>query len=215
MTIKKQFEPIHDIFIQPVPFWKRIMDILGSFFGLLLLSPLLLIIALLIKLTSNGSIFYKQLRGGLGGKPFFIYKFRTMIVGAESKRNELLAYNERSGPAFKMTNDPRVTKFGNFLRKWSLDELPQLMNVLKGDMSLVGPRPLYIVEEHAMSQWHRIRRTVKPGITCLWQIKKRDESDFDNWIRLDIQYIRNISLWQDLKILFLTIPAVLSRKGAK
>lgn len=191
------------------------MDVSLSLCALLALFPLMSGIALAVKLTSSGPVFFRQIRGGLGGKPFYMMKFRSMEVGAEAKRDALLAFNERAGPAFKMTNDPRVTRLGAFLRKWSLDELPQLINVLKGDMSLVGPRPLYISEEKAMDQWHTMRRSVKPGITCLWQITSRDEADFDNWMRLDAQYIRNVSFWLDLKILLMTLPAVMSRKGAK
>lgn len=161
------------------------MDIFGSLFGLICLAPFFFLIACLIKLTSRGPVFYNPLRAGLGGKPFHLYKFRTMIDGADSLREKLIVYNERSGPVFKMTNDPRVTSIGNFLRMWSLDELPQLINVLKGDMSLVGPRPLDIVEEKSMNDWHRIRRTVKPGMTCLWQISDRKNPDFDEWVRLD------------------------------
>ena len=189
------------------------MDLFGALIGLVLLSPIFLVIALLIKCTSSGPVFYKQLRTGLGGEPFFVYKFRTMIPDAESKRDELIIYNERSGPVFKMVDDPRITKVGKFLRRWSLDELPQLINVIKGEMSLVGPRPLYVIEEELMSQWHRIRRTVKPGITCLWQISDRKNPDFDDWVRLDIRYVKNISFWLDLKILLLTLPAVITNKN--
>jgi exopolysaccharide biosynthesis polyprenyl glycosylphosphotransferase len=206
---------LHDLLIKPTPWWKTAMDKALSACALLLLAPVFLIVALAVKLTSPGPVFFRQVRAGLGGQPFHMLKFRSMVVGAEAKRDELLEFNERSGPAFKMTNDPRVTPVGAFLRKWSLDELPQLINVLRGDMSLVGPRPLYISEEKAMHQWHRLRRSVKPGITCLWQITSRDEADFDNWMRLDAQYIRNRSFWLDVKILLLTLPAVVSKKGAK
>lgn len=204
-----------EIYLHKIPLWKTIMDKTGSFLGLLVLSPVFIIVALLIKASSPGPVFFKQLRAGQGGRPFYAYKFRTMVPGAEFMREELLPFNERGGPVFKMTDDPRITRMGRFLRKSSIDELPQLLNVLKGEMSLVGPRPLYIVEENDMTQWQRIRRTVKPGITCLWQIYKRDGSDFDDWVRYDIQYIRNLSFWLDLKILLLTIPAVISQKGAK
>ncbi len=204
-----------EFYVHSMPLWKTIMDKTGALFGLLFLSPLFIIVAIFIKTTSPGPVFFKQLRVGWGGKPFYAYKFRTMFQGSEFLRNDLLEFNERGGPLFKMTDDPRITKIGKFLRKSSIDELPQLINVLKGEMSLVGPRPFYIVEENEMDQWHRIRRTVKPGITCLWQIYKRDGSDFDDWIRYDIRYIRNFSFWQDLKILLKTIPAVISQKGAK
>jgi lipopolysaccharide/colanic/teichoic acid biosynthesis glycosyltransferase len=191
------------------------MDVLGAAFGLLLASPVLLATALAIKLTDRGPVFFKQARTGLAGRAFDIYKFRSMVIDADQRKAELMRFNERGGPAFKMTDDPRVTRVGRFIRKWSIDELPQLFNVLKGDMSLVGPRPLPVNEDRGISQWHIVRREVTPGITCYWQISKRDESDFDEWIRLDIQYIRNVSFWTDMKILILTIPAVLSRRGAK
>ena len=211
----KSITSADELYLLKAPLWKTAMDKTGSIFGLLILSPVFIIIAILIKVSSPGPVFFKQLRTGWGGKPFYAYKFRTMVQGAELMRDELLPFNERGGPVFKMTDDPRITRIGTFLRRSSIDELPQLINVLKGEISLVGPRPLYIAEENAMSQWHRIRRTVKPGITCLWQIYKRDGSDFDEWIRYDIQYINNISFWLDLKILLITIPAVISQKGAK
>ncbi len=214
-TIDLSAEAFESVFIRRTPVWKRGMDILGSLAALILLSPLMLIVALIIKIGSPGPIFYIQPRGGQGGKPFAMCKFRSMYVDADRKKRELMKYNERSGPVFKMTNDPRITPVGRFIRKWSIDELPQLLNVLKGDMSLVGPRPLPVEEDSGISRWHTIRRSVKPGITCLWQISKRDESSFDEWVRLDIRYVRNFSLWQDMKILFGTIPAVLSRRGAK
>ncbi len=200
-------------FNRRTPFWKKTVDLLGSFFGLLILSPVFLVISLAVKVNSSGPVFFKQLRGGIGGEPFYLYKFRTMVDNAESMRDNLLAFNERSGPVFKMTADPRITGVGKILRKWSLDELPQLINVFRGDMSLVGPRPLPIPEEKAMNQWHRIRRMVKPGITCLWQISDRNEMEFDDWIRLDIRYVKNYSLWMDIKILLLTIPVVLYKKN--
>lgn len=205
----------NEFYVRNMPLWKTVMDKTGALFGLIILSPLFIIVAISIKTNSQGPVFFKQLRAGWGGKTFYAYKFRSMFQGAEFLRNDLLEFNERGGPVFKMTDDPRITKIGKFLRKSSIDELPQLINVLKGEMSLVGPRPFYIVEENEMDQWHRIRRTVKPGITCLWQIYKRDGSDFDDWIRYDIRYIRNFSFWQDLKILLKTIPAVIFQKGAK
>lgn len=214
MDINKISTP-DELYLRKIPLWKTLMDKTGSILGLLIFSPVFIIVAILVKTSSKGPVFFRQLRTGWGGKPFYAYKFRTMIQGAEFMRDDLLEFNERGGPVFKMTHDPRITRIGRFLRKSSIDELPQLINVLKGEMSLVGPRPLYIVEENAMTQWQRIRRTVKPGITCLWQVYKRDGSDFDDWVRYDIQYIRNLSFWLDLKILLITIPAVLSQKGAK
>lgn len=205
---------INDFFIRPIPWWKRGLDVTGSILGLILLSPAFLLIIVLIKITSHGQVFFRQERAGLGGKPFLIYKFRTMIQGAENMKQELMAFNERTGPVFKMANDPRVTLFGKYLRKWSLDELPQFINVLKGDMSLVGPRPLPVMEDKGFEQWHTVRRHIKPGITCLWQISARHESSFDDWVRLDIEYARKQSFWLDIKILLLTVPAVIIRKGA-
>jgi lipopolysaccharide/colanic/teichoic acid biosynthesis glycosyltransferase len=138
-----------------------------------------------------------------------------MTVDAEARRHKLLEFNERNGPAFKMKDDPRITPLGRILRKTSLDELPQFFNVLTGHMSLVGPRPLLVEEHLACDHWHHVRLEVKPGLTCLWQIYSRDESSFDQWVRLDVEYIRRMSFWYDLKLLLLTVPAVLLRKGAQ
>jgi lipopolysaccharide/colanic/teichoic acid biosynthesis glycosyltransferase len=177
----------------------------------------MLFIAALVKFTSPGPAFFRQQRSGLNGAPFEILKFRTMTSNAEQLKHELAAMNEMSGPVFKVTNDPRITRFGRWLRKYSLDELPQLFNVLRGDMSLVGPRPLPVDEVRRFSDLaHRRRLSVKPGITCLWQVKGRNQiSDFKEWVRLDLEYIDNWSIWLDLKILLLTPPAVLRGTGAK
>lgn len=205
---------LETLLVRPFPIWKRMLDIVGTLAGIVVFSPLMIVIALLISLTSAGPVIFTQKRSGLGGKPFWVYKFRTMFQDAEARKAELLVLNERKGPAFKMKNDPRITAVGRLLRKTSLDELPQFFNVLKGDMSLVGPRPLPVDEMRASKSWHRCRLEVKPGITCLWQITSRDESCFDQWMRLDLEYIRNMSFSYDLKLLVMTIPAVLSRKGA-
>ena len=175
------------------------------------------LIALLIKLTSAGPVMFRQQRSGLNGAPFSIYKFRTMTTNAEQLKHELAAMNEMSGPVFKVTNDPRVTPLGKILRKYSLDELPQLFNVLRGEMSLVGPRPLPVDEVKRFNDLaHRRRLSVKPGLTCLWQVSGRNKiSDFRDWVRLDLQYIDNWSIWLDLAILLRTIPAVLLGTGAK
>jgi exopolysaccharide biosynthesis polyprenyl glycosylphosphotransferase len=175
------------------------------------------LVALLIKLTSPGPILFRQKRCGLNGQPFTIFKFRTMETNAEQRKQELAAFNEMSGPVFKMKNDPRVTRIGKWLRKFSIDELPQLFNVLRGEMSLVGPRPLPVEEVRRFDDFaHRRRLSVKPGITCLWQISGRNEvSDFNDWVRLDLEYIDNWSLWLDLKILWRTIPIVLIGSGAR
>jgi exopolysaccharide biosynthesis polyprenyl glycosylphosphotransferase len=193
---------------------KRITDVVISAIGLVLTSPLFVIIGLAIKLDDGGPVFFSQERAGLHGRTFKMYKFRSMVVDAEQRRNELLHLNEMSGPVFKVRNDPRVTRVGRFLRKTSLDELPQLWNVLKGDMSLVGPRPPLPSEVDQYDYHHRRRLSVKPGITCLWQISGRNNIDFDRWMDLDMAYIDNWSYWQDWKIIFRTIPAVLKRDGA-
>jgi exopolysaccharide biosynthesis polyprenyl glycosylphosphotransferase len=196
---------------------KLLLDFLGALFLIILFSPLMLFIAALVKFTSPGPAFFRQQRSGLNGAPFEILKFRTMTSNAEQLKHELAAMNEMSGPVFKVTNDPRITRFGRWLRKYSLDELPQLFNVLRGDMSLVGPRPLPVDEVRRFSDLaHRRRLSVKPGITCLWQVKGRNQiSDFKEWVRLDLEYIDNWSIWLDLKILLLTPPAVLRGTGAK
>ncbi|HUA37146.1 MAG TPA: sugar transferase [Candidatus Sulfopaludibacter sp.] len=196
---------------------KHVMDLVGAFILLIVLSPLFLLIAIAIKLTSPGPVFFHQQRSGQNGAPFTLYKFRTMITNAEQFKHELEALNEMSGPVFKVTNDPRITRIGKWLRRYSLDELPQLFNVLRGEMSLVGPRPLPVDEVKRFSDLaHRRRLSVKPGITCLWQISGRNQiKDFKDWVRLDLEYIDNWSLWLDLSILFRTIPAVFAATGAK
>ena len=196
---------------------KQALDLVGALLLLCLSAPLMIVIALLIKLTSKGPVFFRQQRSGLNGAPFSIYKFRTMVTNAEQTQHELAAMNEMSGPVFKVTNDPRVTPIGKWLRKSSLDELPQIFNVLHGEMSLVGPRPLPVDEVRRFNDLaHRRRLSVKPGITCLWQISGRNKiSDFGDWVRLDLQYIDNWSIWLDLAILLRTIPVVLLGTGAK
>ena len=196
---------------------KQVMDFVGALILLIVLSWLFAIVAILVKLTSPGPVFFRQQRSGLNGAPFTLYKFRTMVSNAEQFKHELAAMNEMSGPVFKVTNDPRVTGFGRFLRKYSLDELPQLYNVFRTEMSLVGPRPLPVDEVKRFDNLaHRRRLSVKPGLTCLWQISGRNQiSDFRDWVRLDLEYIDNWSLWLDLKILIRTVPAVLTGSGAK
>jgi exopolysaccharide biosynthesis polyprenyl glycosylphosphotransferase len=195
---------------------KRLMDILVSAAALIILIPVLAIVAVLIKSTSKGPLFFKQQRCGLNGRRFMLYKFRTMVHDAESRLVELKAHNEMVGPAFKMNNDPRVTKIGKYLRKFSLDELPQLWNVLRGEMSLVGPRPPLPSEVNEYDSWHRRRLSMRPGLTCLWQVSGRNKiTNFDQWMRLDLQYIDNWSTWLDLTILFRTVPVVLFGIGAK
>jgi len=196
---------------------KQVLDFVGALLSLIALSWLFILLAVLVKLTSPGPVFFRQQRSGLNGAPFTLYKFRTMGTNAEQYQHELQAMNEMSGPVFKVTNDPRITPAGRFLRKYSLDELPQLYNVLRTEMSLVGPRPLPVDEVKRFDNLaHRRRLSVKPGLTCLWQISGRNQiSDFKDWVRLDLEYIDNWSLWLDLKILIRTIPAVLIGAGAK
>lgn len=195
---------------------KRWIDVGVSAGILLLLAPLFLLIALGIRWTSPGPIFFTQRRVGLGGRVFDLYKFRSMQLGAESMLPELLNQNEMSGPAFKMKNDPRVTSFGRLLRRYSLDELPQLWNVIKGDMSLVGPRPPVPGEVTLYERRDRRRLSMRPGLTCTWQVSGRNEIvDFNSWVKLDLEYIDNWSLQRDLLLLFRTIPAVLFGTGAR
>jgi exopolysaccharide biosynthesis polyprenyl glycosylphosphotransferase len=195
---------------------KRLCDLVISGLGLVLISPLYLFIAISIKHASKGPVHFKQERVGLNGRIFNLYKFRTMDMDAEARLSDLLVYNEMSGPAFKMENDPRVTAVGRFLRKFSLDELPQLWNVFHGDMSLVGPRPPLLSEVKQYDDWHKRRLSMRPGITCLWQVSGRNKiSSFDDWARLDLKYIDEWTLSLDFKILMRTVPAVLSTSGAK
>ena len=194
---------------------KRIVDFLVAAGCLILWSPLLLLIGMAVKLTSRGPVFYRQTRCGLFGRRFTLVKFRTMIDGAEDKLWEIRHLNEMSGPVFKMRNDPRVTPLGKYLRKFSLDEIPQFWNVIKGEMSVVGPRAPLSEEVEFYSFRQRRRLSVKPGITCLWQVSGRSEIDFQRWMDLDLQYIDNWSLWLDLSIMLKTIPAVFSGRGAR
>ena len=196
---------------------KQAIDWVGAAFLLLFASPLFLFAAIAIRRTSPGPIFFRQRRAGLNGQPFTMLKFRTMVSDAEQRQHELAALNEMDGPVFKVTNDPRVTSIGRWLRKSSVDELPQLLNVLRGEMSLVGPRPLPVDEVQRFDDpAHRRRLSVKPGLTCLWQVSGRNNvRDFKDWVRLDLEYIDNWSLWLDLKILWRTIPVVLVGTGAK
>lgn len=194
---------------------KRILDVILSFSLIVSLSPVLVLIAAMIKLTSKGPILFRQERIGRNKRRFFIYKFRTMVANAETIMPTLEGLNEVSGPVFKIRNDPRITPLGRWLRRNSLDELPQLFNVLRGDMSLVGPRPLPVRDYEGFDQdWQRRRFSVRPGITCLWQINGRSNIAFDHWMKLDLQYLDEWSIWLDVKILALTIPAVLKGTGA-
>jgi len=194
--------------------WKRVLDIVGSIFLLLLLAPVLLVIAILVLVTSPGGMIYRQKRVGKGGRLFDFYKFRSMYKDADKRLESLMGANEKEGPIFKIKDDPRITPIGKFLRKYSLDELPQLFNVLKGDMSLVGPRPPIPreVEQYNDSAFRRL--SVPPGITCLWQICGRSDTTFDEWMALDALYVQQMSFWLDLKILMKTPTAVIRGDGA-
>jgi exopolysaccharide biosynthesis polyprenyl glycosylphosphotransferase len=194
---------------------KRILDVTVASFVILLLSPTFILAAIAIKLTSPGPIFFLQERMGLNKRRFKVFKFRTMVPDAEKLMASLEKQNEMSGPVFKIRNDPRITPIGKFLRRSSIDELPQLLNVLRGDMSLVGPRPLPVRDYEGFNEdWQRRRFSVKPGITCLWQVNGRSGITFDQWMLLDLQYMDEWSLWLDLKILAKTVPAVLKGAGA-
>jgi exopolysaccharide biosynthesis polyprenyl glycosylphosphotransferase len=195
--------------------FKRLLDIMGASTLLILLTPILLIVGLLIKVDGPGPALFVQERVGLNKRRFRMYKFRTMVVNAEKQQLALEKLNEADGPVFKIKHDPRITRVGRILRKTSLDELPQLLNVLKGDMSLVGPRPLPIRDYKAFDQdWLHRRFSVRPGITCLWQVHGRSTTTFGRWMELDMQYIDNWSLWLDVKILAKTLPAVVAGRGA-
>lgn len=193
---------------------KRALDVAIAIVMLFLAAPVLSLVALAIKLSSRGSVLFRQTRCGLNGREFTLYKFRTMVEGAEEQQRELLHLNEMNGPVFKVRKDPRVTALGRLLRRFSLDEFPQLWNVLRGDMSLVGPRPPIPEEVAQYERWQRRRLAMKPGLTCLWQISGRNNLDFDRWMELDLEYIDSWTPSLDLKILWRTIPAVISGRGA-
>ena len=193
---------------------KRAIDIIGAGSGLLLLSPVIAIVACAVKFTSKGPIFFSQKRVGKNGKIFEMYKFRSMVVNAEELKEKLAHQNEMSGPMFKMKDDPRVTKIGKFIRKTSIDELPQLWNVLKGDMSLVGPRPSLPKEVKQFENWMYKRLTVKPGLTCYWQVSGRNNIDFEDWMKLDIIYVNERNLWIDIKLIFKTVLVLFGDKNA-
>jgi exopolysaccharide biosynthesis polyprenyl glycosylphosphotransferase len=194
---------------------KRALDVVVSAAALLMLSPVFAVVAAAIRLESRGPVFFRQRRVGMNGREFFLFKFRSMAVDAEQRLAALRTLNEASGPVFKMRDDPRVTRVGRFIRKASIDELPQFWNVFKGEMSIVGPRPPIPSEVRQYEAWQRRRLSMRPGITCVWQISGRSDIDFNAWMDLDLQYIDNWSLWEDVKIFFKTIPVVLIGKGAR
>jgi lipopolysaccharide/colanic/teichoic acid biosynthesis glycosyltransferase len=193
---------------------KRLFDLVVGGAIVILVGPLLPLVAIMIKLDSDGPVFYRQDRVGKGCRPFKFYKFRSMYVEADRRQAELAKENELDGPVFKMRVDPRVTAVGRFLRRSSMDEIPQVLNVLRGDMSIVGPRPPLPGEVSRYSAAHRRRLEVKPGITCLWQISGRSHIGFEEWMRLDMEYLRTRGLWTDFLIFVKTIPAVMARRGA-
>ncbi|MBN1791415.1 MAG: sugar transferase [Bacteroidales bacterium] len=193
---------------------KSMAEMTFAFFVLFMLSPFLIMVALVIKQTSSGPVLFKQQRVGLRGRKFYIYKFRTMVVDAEKQKASLAAYNESDGPAFKIANDPRITPFGKFLRKTGLDEVPQLYNVMKGEMSLIGPRPMLPDEVKEQKEWQLKRMCIKPGITCTWQIQRdRNKVPFDQWMQLDRDYVENWSLGEDMKIFMGTVRSVFAARG--
>jgi len=208
---------VHFVTMQPLPAqfaFKRLFDIVASAAALLLLSPLLGTVAVLMKAGSRGPVLFRQPRVGLHGKPFNMLKFRSMVVNAEELKASLAKQNEVSGPVFKMKNDPRVTRIGRFIRKFSIDELPQLVNVLRGDMSVVGPRPPLAPEVAKYEPWQLRRLSVRPGLTCTWQVSGRSLISFEQWMYLDMDYIDHWSFWRDLKLIFATVPVVLTGRGA-
>ena len=194
---------------------KRVIDIVGSLCGIILLSPIFLIVAILIKLEDpKGKIFFSQERNGQYPKTFKMYKFRSMVHNAEELLKDLMDRNEQSGPVFKINDDPRITKVGKFIRKTSIDELPQLFNVLKGDMSLVGPRPPIPHEVEQYNSYQMQRLAVKPGLTCIWQVSGRNNIGFDEWVEMDIEYIKTRNLWLDIKLIFKTVGVLFGDDNA-
>ena len=195
-------------------FIKRTIDIIGSIIGLVVLSPILLIVIVAIKIESNGPVVFSQERVGYKGKKFKMYKFRSMVQNAEELKDRLKSQNEMDGPMFKMKNDPRVTKVGRIIRKTSLDEIPQLVNVLKGDMSLVGPRPSLENEVEEFEDWMLRRLDVKPGLTCYWQVSGRNDIDFRDWMKLDIKYVDEQNILVDIKLILKTVLVLFGDKHA-
>ncbi len=202
-------------FARKMPLWKRVLDVVGGTVGLVASLPILAVAAVAVKASSRGPAFFRQQREGHGGESFTMWKLRTMQVDAEAKKPELRRFSQQDGPAFKMRKDPRTTSVGKFLRWSSIDELPQFWNVIKGDMSLVGPRPLPVDESIACQNWQRRRLQVTPGMTCTWQVCERGNVSFDEWVRMDLRYVKDHSLWEDLRLLLLTLPSLLMQKGMR
>lgn len=214
-SVKDGYLHYQTVALRPVAMaFKRAFDILASGVALWLLAPLLLTVAALIKLTSRGPVLFRQTRVGLHGRPFRMLKFRTMVVNAEELKAKLAEQNEMDGPVFKMKRDPRITSIGRFLRKFSIDELPQLINVLRGDMSVVGPRPPVPQEVAKYQSWQRRRLSVRPGLTCIWQVSGRNEISFEQWMYMDLQYIDTWSFTKDISLILKTFPVVLTGRGA-
>ena len=193
---------------------KRTIDIIGAGLGLILLSPIIAVVACAVKFTSKGPVFFSQKRVGKNGELFEMYKFRSMVVNAEELKENLEEQNEMSGPMFKIKDDPRITKVGKFIRKTSIDELPQLWNILKGDMSLVGPRPSLPKEVEQFDNWMFKRLSVRPGLTCYWQVSGRNNIDFEDWMKLDIKYVEERNFWIDIKLIFKTVFVLFGDKNA-
>jgi lipopolysaccharide/colanic/teichoic acid biosynthesis glycosyltransferase len=208
-------EAFDALLVTPTPAWKRTIDVVGAVVGLIASAPLLAVIAVAVKLSSRGPIFYSQEREGLGGRPFRMYKIRTMRHGAENDQDALRQFSDQDGPAFKMRHDPRTTRVGRWLRATSLDELPQFWNVLRGEMSLVGPRPLPTGESRKCATWQRQRLFVAPGMTCVWQVWGRSSVSFDQWMRMDLHYVRRRSLACDMGLLLTTFPALVFQRGPR
>ncbi len=195
--------------------FKRVFDIILSLIALVVLSPVFLITAIAIMLEDGSPVFFSQDRSGLNGTSFRMYKFRSMVKNAPELHKELLAHNELDGPAFKMKDDPRITKIGRFIRKTSIDELPQLINIIKGDMSIVGPRPLPVYETEQCNDYQKQRLLVKPGLTCYWQVMGRNDIEFDEWIELDLKYIKKAGILTDIGLIIMTFGAVFTGRGAE
>lgn len=193
---------------------KRLIDIMLSGTALVILSPIFILTAMAIKVEDSGPVFFTQPRAGKNMKPFKMYKFRSMYVNADEKLKELMKNNEQTGHAFKIKNDPRITKVGKVIRRLSIDELPQLINIIKGDMSIVGPRPILVFQMEECDEYDRQRLIVQPGLTCYWQIGGRANIKWDQWVELDLKYIEDMSLWTDIKMIIGTIPAIFSGNGA-
>lgn len=216
INLEKSQEAIEREESKPIyNFIKRFIDIFCSSLGIILLSPVFIIVGTIIKLDSKGPVIFSQKRVGKDGKEFKMYKFRSMVVNAEELKKKLMHQNEMSGPMFKMKDDPRITKIGKFIRKTSIDELPQLINVLKGEMSLVGPRPSLPKEVAQFEPWMMRRLDVKPGLTCYWQVSGRNNIDFDDWMKLDIKYVEDRSVKLDIKLIFKTFFVLFGDKNAR